>query len=123
MRLAAVVASSLLLWSLSVYAGESEKAVGRTISYRTAVKVLERDAEDNPIRGTAERVGVTLHEMGPEKGLPKPRARHQRRSRRCSEQSLGILAHIGRAAAAACRLRCLFGARNPRPGGPIHLSL
>lgn len=65
MRFATVTATFLLIAPLTVAAGESHEAAGRTISYRTAVEVLERDAADKPIKGTAERVGVTLHEKGP----------------------------------------------------------
>ncbi len=68
MRAAILATAFLVLPSLTVQAGGSVDAAGRTISYRTAVEVLERDADDKPIKGTAERVGVTLHEKGPGAG-------------------------------------------------------
>jgi hypothetical protein len=68
MKLTVLVVTFLMISWLAAYAGESQKAAGRTISYRTAVEVLERDTEDNPVKGTAERIGVTLHELGPAAG-------------------------------------------------------
>jgi hypothetical protein len=68
MRHAVLVAIVLLVSPLTAQAGEGHEASGRTISYRTAVEVLERNAENKPIKGTAERIGVTLHETGPGAG-------------------------------------------------------
>lgn len=68
MRLALLAVPLLLVPSFSASAGAIQEASGRTISYRTAVEVLERNAEDKPLTGTAERVGVTLHEQGPGAG-------------------------------------------------------
>ncbi len=50
MRLVTVTAAFLLITPVTVEAGESHEAAGRTISYRTAVEVLERDAADKPIK-------------------------------------------------------------------------
>ena len=68
MRFSILAVIFLLIPPLTVQAGEGHEAAGRTISYRTAVEVLERDAENKPTKGTAERVGVTLHEKGPGAG-------------------------------------------------------
>lgn len=68
MKLATTIATFLLIIPLTAAAGQIHEAAGRTISYRTVVEVLERDAADKPIKGTAERVGVTLHEKGPAGG-------------------------------------------------------
>lgn len=68
MRAAILVATFVLMPSLTALAGESVDAAGRTITYRTDVAVVERDADDKPVKGTAERVGVTLHEKGPSAG-------------------------------------------------------
>ena len=68
MRVPYLFATLLLVAPLSAQAGQGEESAGRTITYRTALEVLERNAENTPIKGTSERVGVTLHEHGPAAG-------------------------------------------------------
>jgi len=68
MRYSILATTVLLILPFTVQAGGGHDAAGRTISYRTAVQVLERDSENKPIKGTAERTGVTLHEKGPGAG-------------------------------------------------------
>ena len=68
MRLSILAAAILAIPPLATQAGESMQATGRTVSYRTAAEVLERDAANKPIKGTIERVGITLHEAGPASG-------------------------------------------------------
>lgn len=51
MRFSILAAMLLSVFSLAALADESYEAAGRTITYRTALDVLERDADDRPVMG------------------------------------------------------------------------
>ena len=68
MKFGSVTALFLLALPLAAQAGESLEADGRTISFKTDVQVLERNADNKPIKGKTTRTGVTLHEKGPGQG-------------------------------------------------------
>jgi hypothetical protein len=68
MRKPLLATAVILSVPLVAQSTESVEASGRTISYRSAVEVLERDGDDKPLKGNTERIGVTLHETGPGAG-------------------------------------------------------